>query len=83
MSRVSRFRVLAPLDMSRPQEGTLAIDRDAGLVSVRPLRRRREYTLPLSRVAAFIVQTIIRAEAAEKRRTKAKGRRKLVGKRLP
>jgi hypothetical protein len=59
---------------SRPSEGTVTIDRGASLFSVRPLRRRRIYTLPLDKVAEMVVQRIIAAEAAERRRTR-KGRR--------
>lgn len=38
---IARFQVLAVLDASRAQEGTVTIDRDAGLFGVRPKRRRR------------------------------------------
>ena len=82
MSRIARFRVVAQVDGARPVPCTVTIDRDAQIASVRPLRRRREYTLPLSRVASFIVQSIVRAEVAEKRRAKG-GKRRLVPRRKP
>lgn len=73
---VARFRVAGRLDMaSRTQEGTVTVDRGADLFSVRPLRRRRIYTLPLSKVAEMVCQKIIMAEAREKRTLKAARRR--------
>jgi hypothetical protein len=75
--RAARFRVVALLEMaSRPQVGTVTIDRAAGLFSVRPLRRRRVYTLPLSTVAEMVVRGIIRAEVREKARAKLERRRR-------
>ena len=48
----SRFKVCGRLDhASRVSDGTVTIDRGAGLFSVRPLRRRTTYTLPLDKVA--------------------------------
>jgi hypothetical protein len=73
---VARFRVVARLDMaSRESEGTVTINRVAGLFSVRPLRRRREYTLPLATVAGMVCGAIIVAEAREKRTARAARRR--------
>ena len=63
----AHVRVLGRLDMARPQDGTVTITRDSGLFAVRPLRRRREYVLPLSAVAEMVVARVIRAEVAEKR----------------
>lgn len=68
---VARFRVSGRLDMaSRPSYGTVMIDRGAGLFSVRPLRRWRVYTLPLSTVAEMVVRSIIAAEVRERRAAK-------------
>jgi hypothetical protein len=76
---VARFRVVGRLDLaSRVTTGTVTIDRGAGLFSVRPLRRHREYVLPLSTVADLVVQKIVAAEAREKRALKA-ARRKSRG----
>jgi hypothetical protein len=62
----ARFRTSGAFD--RPgQEATVTIDRAAGLFSVRPLRRRRAYTLPLSTVAEIVVVKILKAEVAAQR----------------
>lgn len=75
MTRKARFTVRTKMDRSFPQEGTVIIDRAAGLISVRPARRRRLYTLPLDKVATWIVQSILRAEAAEVKAAKAARRK--------
>lgn len=73
----SRFRILGRLDSAaRTQEGTVTISRTALIFSVRPLRRRREYVLPLSVVAEMVCQRIIKAELAEKRADRRARRRK-------
>jgi len=72
---VARFQVVGKLDgTGRMLEGTVAIERDAGLVSVRPLRRRRVYTLTLSDVATMVCQRVIRAEVFSRRLEKARRR---------
>lgn len=64
----SRFRIIGRLDnASRIQDGTVTISRSSGTFSVRPLRRRREYVLPLSTVAEIVCQRILRAELAERK----------------
>lgn len=73
----SRFKVFGKFDGTA--EATVTIDRGAGLISVRPLRRRREYTLPLADVAETVMWRIIKAEAnakllAKKAARKARGR---------
>ena len=68
MARKARFKVVGRFDSaSRFQPGTVTIDRDAGLFTVRPCRRRREYVLPLDTVADMMVQRIIKAEVLAKR----------------
>lgn len=69
----AKFRVSGRLDLGRLQDGTVTIDRGAGLFSVRPLRRHRTYTLPLSTVAEIVVSRVVKAEVAE-RRAQKKGR---------
>jgi hypothetical protein len=65
---IARFRVSGRLDSaSRYQEGTVTVERNSGLFVVRPLRRRRTYTLPLSTVAEIVCQRIIRAEVTSKK----------------
>jgi hypothetical protein len=71
-----RFRVVGRLDAaSRRQEGTVTISRTALTFSVRPLRRRRTYVLPLSTVAEIVCQRQLRAELAERRAEKRKNRK--------
>lgn len=73
----SRFKVTGTFDISGGlQTATVEIDRASGIVSVRPLRRRRAYALPLSSVAAWICQVIIRGEVRERRAAKRGRRRK-------
>lgn len=72
-----RMRVIGVFDTARPQAATVTVDRAAGLFSVRPLRRRRAYTLPLSTVAEIVVARIVKAEVAApraERRTRRKSR---------
>lgn len=78
MSRNVHMRIVGLLEMaSRPQLATVTIDRDCGLFSVRPYRRRRAFELPLATVAELVVRRIIAGEVAEKKRAKraARGRR--------
>jgi len=75
--RAAHFRVVALLDMaSRPTVGTVTIDRAAGLFTVRPLRRRRLYTLPLDMVASLVVRKIIAEEARQAREEKRARKRR-------
>jgi len=68
----ARFKTLAKADRTRPEACTVLIDRARGLVSVRPLRRRRLYTLPLATVAEMIVARVVKAEVFAARIEKAK-----------
>jgi hypothetical protein len=72
----AKFSVNARLDLaSTIQKGTLTIDRDRGIVSVRPARRHREYVMLLDDVAEMICRKIISSEVAEdkpKRKVKVK-----------
>ena len=72
----SVYRIKGRLEMaSVEQEGKVTIDRGNNTFSVRPLRGRRAYILPLNDVAEMVVQKIIQAEARqerEPRRTLAK-----------
>jgi hypothetical protein len=73
----SRFPVVGRLDhATRVQSGTVIISRSSGIFSVRPYRRRRVYTLPLSIVAEIVCQRILRAELAERKAAKKKARGK-------
>ncbi len=76
MTRPARARVVGRFDQaSRVQEATVTIDRAGGLFSVKPLRRRRSYTLPLAKVAEIVCQRVILAELAEKRRLKREAKK--------
>jgi hypothetical protein len=67
MKRV-HLRIIGRLDTGRPQEGTVTIDRDSLLFAVRPLRRRREYVLPLATMAEIAVARVIKAELADRKK---------------
>jgi hypothetical protein len=76
-----RLRTIGKGDNCRPGPVTVMIDRGRGLVMVRPLRRRRLYTLPLGAVADMVVARVVRvetlavnAERANRRKVK-RGRR--------
>ena len=72
----SRFKVVGTFDLAGgAQMATVEIDRASGVVSVRPFRRRRAYSLPLATVAAWICQVIIRGEVRERRPAKRARRR--------
>lgn len=75
MSR-SRFKIEGRFDGTTG--ATVTIDRGAMLFSVRPLRRRREYTLPLTDVAEMVLWRIVKAEAAAKLELKRKKRKGLL-----
>jgi hypothetical protein len=68
-------KVVGIFERAFPTEATVTIDRTHGLFTVRPKRRRRTFTLPLAAIASHVVHTIIRAEVAEKKKTK---KRRLV-----
>lgn len=71
-ARAAHFRVVGKLDSAGALiEGTVTVDRRAGLFEVRPLRRRRTYALPLSTVADMVVGRIVRAEVFAKRLERA------------
>lgn len=71
MSRRIHIRVVGRFE-GRPQQATVTIDRGVNLFSVRPLRRRRTYTVPLADVAERVVFEIIKAEVAAKRAARKK-----------
>lgn len=69
----ARFRVVGRIDTAH--SATATVDEQAGLVSVRPYRRRRDYVLPLADVARWIIAQVVTAELAEKRRGERRTRR--------
>lgn len=68
MGRLARFKVTGRFDGA--SLATVTVERATGIISVRPLRRRRVYALPLATVAEMILWRIAKADAAEKRRAK-------------
>ena len=72
-TRKVHVRVVGRIDGA--QAATVTIDCQAGLISVRPLRRRREYTVPLDSVVRHIVASVVRSELADKKRKRTKVRR--------
>ena len=58
----SKFRIEGRFDGANG--ATVTINRDGvPLFAVRPLRRKREYTLPLKDVAEMVLWRIVKAEA--------------------
>ena len=74
MKRLVKFQVAGLFDGA--PRATLEIDRVAQIATVRPLRRRKTYTLPLKDVAEHILWKVARLEAAEKSKLKVKAKRK-------
>lgn len=55
---MNRYRIEGRLDGA--QGGTMLIDRERALVTVRPRGRRKTYTLPLLAVAEMILARVVR-----------------------
>lgn len=70
--KASHFTVTGNFDGAHV--ATVTIERGPMLISVRPYRRRRAYTLPLSAVAYAVICQVVRAELREKRAAKRRGR---------
>jgi len=59
---MTRVRIVGRVDNAAG--GTLLIDKERGLVAVRPKGRRRTYELPLVFVAEMIVAKVVKQELA-------------------
>ena len=69
--RKAKFRVMGMFEMAcRPQEATVSIDRDTGVVEIRPLRRRKIYLTTLAAMASVAVRREIQREVQEKKKAK-------------
>lgn len=80
--RPAKARVIGSFDRAGMQAATVTMTRDGSpLFSVRPLRSRRTYELPLATVAAWCVQRIVKAELLKKKAEKAKARKLKRGRR--
>ena len=74
--RVARFKVIGKFTGGGMKPATVSIDRSpAALFSVRPLRRKRVYELPLSAVAEYVVWHVTKVEIRDKKLAKQKARR--------
>ncbi len=71
---IARFPVYGRLDGAT--KGTVTIDRDTGIVTVRPHRRHYEATVTLAWVAEAALFQRAKSIAAEKRRAKKERRKK-------
>ncbi len=71
--RPARAKVIGSFD--GVAEATVTMDRARGLFTVRPLRRRRSFELPLSTVAEMVMWRVVKAEVFKKRMDKAKERK--------
>ena len=62
--RPARCRIVAKTDMGKPTPCTITIDRggEHAIFSVRPLRRRRAYSLPLATVAEMVTWRVLQGE---------------------
>jgi hypothetical protein len=74
--RRARFKVSGRFDGAPSATVTIVHAGDTGIVSVRPYRRRRDYTLTLEAVAASVIGKVALAEAREKRAAKKSRRSK-------
>jgi hypothetical protein len=63
---VARFRITARDGAGRfngATEATVEVNRNAGTITIRPLRQREVYTLPLATVAEMIIWRCMRGDA--------------------
>ena len=71
--RVARFRIDGASHLTAG--GTVTIDRALGLVTVRQYKRHRTYTLPLWKVAEFVMYHVVKAELQERKANIRRGTR--------
>ncbi len=65
-NRLVRLQVKIKGRINGADGATVQVDRERGLVSVRPLRERREYTLPIALVADMVVCRVVKNELARR-----------------
>lgn len=72
----AHFDVETTFDRVFPQKGSVTINRDNGLVTVRPLHSRKVWVVPLAEIVTIIVQRAIKQEIMEnKKPRKVRARR--------
>jgi hypothetical protein len=76
MGRTAKFVVVGDRsDLNGARQATVLIDRDTGLVTVKPYRQHKTYSLPLLDLARSVIVRCVQAEIQEnkpKRRFLAK-----------
>jgi len=77
MPSKAHFRVWGKFNGAH--EATVTVDRQADLITVRPLRRRKAYELRLADVAEWIMWRVIKAELTEKKKQKMMKRKGILG----
>lgn len=71
-ARKARFRIVARFDSAgAPVEGWFIVDRNSGVVEIRPLRRRAKYMTDLGTLATLTCQRQILAARNRKNLEKA------------
>jgi hypothetical protein len=74
---LAKFRVHGKLDSAGSlQDGTVVIDRESGMFTVRPLRRRAVFQMRLSDVADMVVHRVILSDAHDAKIAKLAKRKK-------
>lgn len=71
----ARFKVYGRFKGGAPMPGTVIIEREAGLMAVRPRGMRRTYELPLNSVAEFVVWHVVKKELHDKKKAKQQKRK--------
>lgn len=77
---VARFPVVAHLDgAGGKKKGTVTIDRDTNLLSVRPHRSHRTYDMTLEAIATIVCRHVLMVEEQDRRAAKKPFKKHRVG----
>jgi hypothetical protein len=74
VSRPAHFKVYGKFRGGASMPGTVTIDRDVGLFTVRPYKKQTKYELPLSAVAEFVVWHCVKKDVKEEKARKKRER---------
>lgn len=74
---VARFRVFGSNMFNGKSEATVEVERESGIVKVRPLRMHKAYELRLADIAKHIIYVNVMAEIREKKALKKMKRKGL------